>query len=75
MMGVDYCLGAVIFANGNYFCSISLDPVPHRDLNVFMIVLKEAIVIQILFLLRGHTNQLWGVMTSVNFGTSERNLK
>ena len=35
MRGVDYHLGAVIFANGNHFCSISLNPVPHRDLNVF----------------------------------------
>ena len=35
MRGVDYHLGAVIFANGNHFCSISVDPVPHGNLNVF----------------------------------------
>ena len=32
--GVDYHLGAVIFANVNHFCSIFLDPVPRVDLNV-----------------------------------------
>ena len=32
--GVDYHLDDVTFANDNHFCSISLDPVSHRDLNV-----------------------------------------
>ena len=74
MRGVEYCLGAMILSNGNYFCSIVLDPSPLGDLNIFMMELNEAIVIQSLFLLRVHSNQLWGVMTSVNFSTSDRNL-
>ena len=40
-----------------------------------MMVLKEALVIQILFLLWVHTYMLWEAVTSVNFVTSDRNLK
>ena len=35
MREVDYHLGAVTFANVSHIFSISLDPGPHRDLNVF----------------------------------------
>ena len=34
MRNFVYCLGTVIFGNGNHFCNIALDPVPLEDQNV-----------------------------------------
>ena len=75
MRGDDYHLGDVIFTNRDNFHSISLDPISHGGVNVFYDGIKRGNCYTNLFLLWVHTNMLWEAVTSVNFVTSDRNLK
>ena len=41
IQGVHYQLGAVMFADKNHFCSLTVDPIPQVDLNIFYNEMKR----------------------------------
>ena len=67
--GVDYFLGAMILQMATISAVNLLILFLMRTSMFSMMVLQEAIIIQISFLLQVHTNRLWESLTSVNFGT------